>query len=69
MKGLVFILAFFLMTTQDAPKKDTTKKDTLSVQIARKQIEQTMGTLKMQQATLDSLLKAKTDTTKKLFVR
>jgi len=65
MKGLIIILSLFLMTTQDAPRKDTVKADTASIVVARQQIKETMGTLKMQQATLDSLLRTKIDTTKK----
>ena len=65
MRGLIIILSLFLMTTQDAPKQDTVEADTVDVRVARKQIEQTKGTLKMQQAVLDSLLKVKTDTTKR----
>jgi hypothetical protein len=64
MRGLILISAFFLMTTQDAPRQDTVKTDTLNVRIARKQIEQTKATLKMQQAILDSLLRVKKDTIK-----
>ena len=65
MKGLLFISAFLLMTTQDAPRKDTVKADTVSIVVARQQIKETMGALKMQQATLDSLLRTKIDTTKR----
>ena len=65
MRELFIILAVFLITTQDAPHRDTVKEDTANIVVARKQIRETKSVLKTQQATLDSLLRIKKDTIKK----